>query len=214
MTPTEVQRLVRQFAGASGPTPGEISEELFEVWHGLLEDVPAAAAKTAALNLLARQPGSWRLTPGEVRREAARVLGLLAPSYADAAELLTNCECRYSAVLELPIVVQRALRQTAESSAAVWRGLDDRERAEFRRTYEAIARQHDEIVLNVGGVRHATEEKAIAADRASAHRASIGLVAVEPMPVLTDEEMAENRRKLNALLDGLFSDRCDSVRSS
>ena len=96
--------------------------------------------------------------------------------------------------------MRAALAEQCESSAAIWRGLDHRERESFRRSYEAIARLHDERVLNVGGLESAATERQEALSRADEHRRAHPVVEPEPMPVLSDEEIAENLRRLDVLL--------------
>lgn len=63
----------------------KLNEYSADAWHPVLEDLPYAAAEHAVLILAKSHPGY--IQPYDIRRQAAKTAGLLAPDEADALQL-------------------------------------------------------------------------------------------------------------------------------
>lgn len=145
MTPVEVAKLVA-LLGAAYPTYPATAETV-AVYAEVLADVPWEAGQAAVRDLLLTYE-RWP-SAATIRRRAAEMAGLTAPSPSDAWGEVTRMAHRHgrsAGVVWSHPVLAEAVRTigwweicTSTNQEAL--------RAQFRRTYEELARQADEQVL-------------------------------------------------------------------
>ncbi len=159
MNPQETVGLLRLVA--SGWPSMKISEYTADVWHPALEDIPFTDAAAAVTRLI--RTSSAYIAPADIRREAYRDAGMLAPIEDRAWENINRVATAQGEGRSLLHEVEREAYDALGGSQGIRNAKAEVLRAQFAKSWQRLAADYEHRLM----LEPYTARRALTANHAS-----------------------------------------------
>jgi hypothetical protein len=143
VNPQETVGLLRLVA--SGWPSMKISEYTADVWHPALEDIPFTDAAAAVTRLI--RTSSAYIAPADIRREAYRDAGMLAPIEDRAWDNITRVATAQGEGRSLLHPVEREAYEALGGSQGIRNAKAEVLRAQFAKTWRRLADDYERELM-------------------------------------------------------------------